>query len=299
MLRPDWNASRLEMSSSAWMRAISRVVRSTPGCQKPPYRISNAGPGSRSSRATNCADELSAWFVAQVLPLEGVLERYLRRNWRDVDGIADLRQEVYACVYDACADTRPDSAQAFVLSTARNPLIDRARRAQIVSIETFADMDSLAPTIDELSPERYLAARSELRLLQVALNLLPARCREVIEMRKIEGLSHREVAIRMGITEDTVERHVSIGVRALAAALQATGLGSGIPSARRPQRKGQVRLAERIDRAPRGLPGPAACVAARRSWAPSSRSTGRAISCASPSWKAECRWTPTTSTPRY
>lgn len=172
-------------------------------------------------------DELSAWFVEEILPLEGVLERFLRRNWRDVDEISDLRQEVYARVFDSCADTRPESAQAFVLTTARNLLIDRARRAQIVSIETYADMDALAPTLDELSPERYLSARSELKLLQVALNLLPARCREVVMLRKIEGLSQREVASKMGITEDTVERQVSKGVRALATALQATGLGSG------------------------------------------------------------------------
>lgn len=177
-------------------------------------------------------DELSAWFVEQVLPLEGVLERYLRRNWRDAGEIADLRQEVYARVYDGCAQRRPESAQAFILSTARNLLIDRARRAQIVSIEAFADMDTLAPTIDELSPERHLAARSELRLLQLALNLLPARCREVVELRKIEGLSQREVASRMGITEDTVERQVSKGVRALAVALQAAAPGGSAAVAR-------------------------------------------------------------------
>lgn len=164
-------------------------------------------------------EELNRWFVDEVLPLEGVLERYLRRNWRDADEIADLRQEVYARVYDGCAKGRPESAQAFVLSTARNLLIDRARRAQIVSIETFADIDELAPTVDELSPERRAAARSELRLLQRALDLLPARCRQVVELRKIEGLSQKEVASRMGITEDTVEKQVSKGVRALAEAL--------------------------------------------------------------------------------
>jgi len=185
-------------------------------------------------------EELNAWFVDQVLPLEAVLERFLRRNWRDMDEIPDLRQEVYARVYDGCSRHQPESAQAFVLTTARNLLIDRARRAQIVSIETYADMDALAPTLDELSPERHLAARSELKLLQIALNLLPARCREVIELRKIEGLSQREVATRMGITEDTVERQVSKGVRALALALQATGLGSGkVPSAAAPLRKGR------------------------------------------------------------
>jgi len=175
-------------------------------------------------------DELNTWFVDQVLPLERMLERFLRRNWRDMDEIPDLRQEVYARVYDGCAHNRPESAQAFLLTTARNLLIDRARRKQIVSIDAYADMDAIVVTQDELSPERYVTARSELRLLQIALNLLPARCREVIELRKIEGLSQREVATRMGITEDTVERQVSKGVRALASAMQNTDSGGAAPS---------------------------------------------------------------------
>ncbi len=186
-------------------------------------------------------DELNAWFVDEVLPQEAMLERFLRRNWRDMDEIADLRQEVYARVYDGCARGKPESAQAFLLTTARNLLIDRARHAQIVSIETYADIEALAPTLDELSPERHLAARSELKLLQLALNLLPARCREVIELRKIEGLSQREVAARMGITEDTVERQVSKGVRALAQALQSArqATGSAAGSITAPLRKGR------------------------------------------------------------
>ena len=171
-------------------------------------------------------DEVDDWFVTEVLPLEGMLERFLRRNWRDENDIADLRQEVYAKVFVSSSGCQPDSAQAFVLSTARNLLIDRARRARIVSIETFADMDALELIAEPIPIERNLMARSELKLLQAALELLPARCREAVELRKIEGLSQREVARRMGITEATVERQVSKGVRVLAAALADTGAGS-------------------------------------------------------------------------
>ncbi len=168
-------------------------------------------------------DDVSAWFVREVLPLENLLERFLRRNWRDGDEIADLRQEVYARVFDACATFRPESTQAFVLTTARNLLIDRARRAQVVSFESYAEMDALPHPVDELGPERHVAARSALRSLQAALDKLPSRCRMVIELRKIDELSQREVAARMGITEDTVERQVSKGVRALADAMAAIG----------------------------------------------------------------------------
>ena len=167
--------------------------------------------------------DVSAWFVREVLPLEGALERFLRRNWRDGDEIADLRQEVYARVFDACTTFRPESTLAFVMTTARNLLIDRARRDQIMSIETYAEIDSLPQPVDELGPERHAAGRSALRCLQEGLEQLPARCREVVELRKIEELSQREVAERMGITEDTVERQVSKGVRALANAMTAVG----------------------------------------------------------------------------
>lgn len=70
--------------------------------------------------------------------------------------------------------------------------------------------------VTEGLPLEKLMARSELRLLQGALELLPVRCREVFQLRKIDGLSQREVAQKMGITEDTVERQVAKGVRAAA-----------------------------------------------------------------------------------
>ena len=171
-------------------------------------------------------DEADAWFVREVLPLEGMLERFLRRNWRDESEIADLRQEVYAKVLVAGGVGRPDSIQAFLLATARNLLIDRARRARIVSIETFADMDAVEIATEGANTDGHLMARSELRLLQAALELLPQRCREVVQLRKIDGLSQREVAAKMGITQDTVERQVAKGIRALAAALANTGTGS-------------------------------------------------------------------------
>ncbi|MDM4766646.1 sigma-70 family RNA polymerase sigma factor [Pelomonas sp. SE-A7] len=168
-------------------------------------------------------DDVSDWFVREVLPLEGVIERYLRSNWRNADEIADLRQEVYTRVFDACTTFRPESTQAFVLTTARNLLIDQARRAQVVSFESYAEIDSLPQPVDELGPERHAAGRSALRFLQSALEKLPERCRMVVQLRKIDEMSQREVAARMGITEDTVERQVSKGVRALADAMAAVG----------------------------------------------------------------------------
>jgi len=170
--------------------------------------------------------DLDDWFVREVLPQEAALMRYLRRNWRDANELPDLRQEVYVRVYESARTRLPESASAFLFTAARNLLIDRARRAQIVSIETLADMDIADLVADELTPERHAGARAELQLLQEAMNELPARCREVVQLRKIDGMSQREVAAHMGIQEDTVAKQIAKGMRVLADALLMKGVAT-------------------------------------------------------------------------
>lgn len=180
-------------------------------------------------------NDLDDWFIRAVLPVEPALMRYLRRNWRDADECADLRQEVYARVYDAARAGVPEHAGAFVLATARNLLIDRARRSQVVAIDTYAELEDLAA--DELTPERHAGGRMELDALVEALDALPPRCREAVVLRKVDGLSQREVAAEMGITEDTVEKQIAKGMRSLADALFARGIGAGIVKLERKLRK--------------------------------------------------------------
>jgi RNA polymerase sigma factor (sigma-70 family) len=169
-------------------------------------------------------ETLDSWFVRDVLALEGDLTRFLWRRMRREDDVSDLRQEVYARVYQAAGTQgRPQNVQAFVLTAARNLLIDRARRERIVSMDYVADLESMQPAVDILAADRQITARLELRRLQAALDTLPPRCRQVVRLRKIDQLPQREVAERMGIAEDTVERQLSKGIRLLADRLFNTG----------------------------------------------------------------------------
>ncbi|WP_293865670.1 RNA polymerase sigma factor [Steroidobacter sp.] len=156
------------------------------------------------------------WFVREVLPLEASLLRFLRRNGIQGADPSDLRQEVYARVFESALSGLPVQARAFVFTAARNLLIDYVRRTHVVTLSAILDMDSAPLAIDHITPERQLSAREELSRFQAGLQRLPARCRQVVEMRKILGLSQREVASRLGIGEDTVERQTLLGMRALA-----------------------------------------------------------------------------------
>jgi len=158
---------------------------------------------------------LKAWFFKEIFPLEGALTRFIRRNWRNDADVADLRQDVYTRVYSSARETLPLQAKPFLFAIARNHLINSAKRLRVVSIEHFADLDSIDGTSDDVTPERHESARAELRRVQAGLNNLPERCREAVMLRKIEGLSTREAAVRMGVGVDTIERQLVLGMRAL------------------------------------------------------------------------------------
>lgn len=161
------------------------------------------------------APDVQAWFVNEVLPLEAQLTSFLRHNWRNADDVADLRQDVYERVCEAAHREVPDNPKQFVFRTARNLLIDRVRRENVVPIEAVADLDALDVAMDAPQPDRAAMARDELRKLQAALERLPPRSREAFVLGRIEGLTGQQIAERMGIAKNTVSAHLDRAIRML------------------------------------------------------------------------------------
>ncbi len=161
------------------------------------------------------AQNIAAWFIREVLPLEPILMQFLQRNWRNQSDITDLRQDVYARVWSAARRELPQYPKRFVLTTARNLIINRLRDEQIVPIEVIADVDALGAAIDAPGADQTVIARDELRRLQDALDQLPPRCREAVVMAHVEGLAGHEIAQRMNISRPTVSVHLAQGLRAL------------------------------------------------------------------------------------
>jgi RNA polymerase sigma-70 factor (ECF subfamily) len=157
---------------------------------------------------------------------------FLHRHWSDAADVADLRQDTYIRLYEAAARKRPDPVKPYLFQVARNLIIDRLRRKSVVPIETMSDADWL--NVSDLEPlsEQRIASRQELHRMQLALQELPPRCRQVIMLRRVQGLSQKEVAREMGVHEETVESQIVKGMRALTEAM-ADRRGNTITRARR------------------------------------------------------------------
>jgi RNA polymerase sigma-70 factor (ECF subfamily) len=159
-----------------------------------------------------------AWLASNILPYEKEVRGWLRRSFRSHADIDDVIQESYCRIWSAKADEAIAAPRAYFYQTVRSVLIDQQRRARIVSIEAVADVDTLAVPGDELSPERITAGRLEMERLHSVLATLPERARRVLEMRRIWGISQKEIARTLGVSEAIVENDV---VRALRHVLKA------------------------------------------------------------------------------
>lgn len=160
-------------------------------------------------------DELNAWFEREVLPLERALTSYIRRNWRVAEDVSELRQDIYEHSLIGARRALPLNTRAYVYTVARNHIINHAKRARIVPIETIADLDAVHYDIDMFETERTLSARDELRRTKEGIDKLPAKCREVILLQKVDGMTDREAAESLGVSVETVRRQIKLGMKAL------------------------------------------------------------------------------------
>lgn len=187
---------RAHVCSHAW--PVNRVVSVTP-------TTSNQSSGIDRGR----------WFADEVHVHDGQLKAYLRGSFPGVSDVDDVVQESYLRIWKTRATHPIECAKGFLFQVARRLAIDVLRRRESARTDSVADLAGLG--VAESAPNAAdSAARSEeLLLLAKAFHSLPDRCRAVLVLRKLEGLSQREIAERLGITEGTVQVHIGRGLRQL------------------------------------------------------------------------------------
>jgi RNA polymerase sigma-70 factor (ECF subfamily) len=112
------------------------------------------------------------------------------------------------------------SGRAYLFQTARNIVLEQARRSKIVRIDNSTDVASLN-IADETPPmDRVVAGAHELQRLEQLIEQLPLKCRRVFVLRRIHGVSQFEIARMLGISQAAVEKHASRGLQLIMRGLE-------------------------------------------------------------------------------
>lgn len=143
------------------------------------------------------------------------LKAYLRGTFPEVRDIDDVVQESYLRLLKARAKYPIRSVKAFLFHVARCLAIDGTRHAARSPVDSLPDLTTLEVAENKPGVAETVSLNEEVALLARALDTLPTRCREVMYLRQIDGVSQKEIALRLGISELTVQTHVVQGIRRL------------------------------------------------------------------------------------
>jgi RNA polymerase sigma-70 factor (ECF subfamily) len=142
----------------------------------------------------------------------GWLHGWIRRKLGCSDRAADLAQDTFCRLLERDASVELRSPRSFLATVARRLLIDDSRRRELelAYLECYAELHG---DTNALTPERIAEAAQLLDGILRVLTLLPASVREAFLLRRCEGLTHEQVATRMGSSVRTVKRHIAQAYR--------------------------------------------------------------------------------------
>lgn len=179
-------------------------------------------------------ESLSRWFAEEVKPCEPALRAYLSKRFPSLPDHDDLVQETYTRLLKAREAGRLTYAKAFLYTAARNAAIDMFRRRRVVTLESISELTEL-PALDEApGVAETLEHQQRLEMLIEAVAALPERCRQVMMLRHLDGLAYKEIALRLGISPETVKVHMIKGVRDCTAFFRSRGLLDDVAPAAEP-----------------------------------------------------------------
>ncbi|TPQ29218.1 sigma-70 family RNA polymerase sigma factor [Methylomonas sp. EFPC3] len=154
------------------------------------------------SAAAIPADQVAALFRDH----KEAIVHFLLQRVKCPDTAQDLSQETYLRLLRKDGLVHTDNLSGYLFRTAERLAIDFVRHNQRHSArqEPLAE-DALCPLPQ---PEDAAIVTQRYRRVLEAIAALPAQCRHILLLRKVDELGYREIADRLGVSEKTVQRQL-------------------------------------------------------------------------------------------
>ena len=139
---------------------------------------------------------------------------YAYKKLEDKDEAKDLVQEVFTALWDhrEKIDIK-ESLSSYLYTALRNKALNlfRDRNINARYLSSLAGFMSMTiETTDHLAREANINA-----IIEKEIDSLPEKMREVFRLRRNECLSNKEIALRLGISEQTVATHIKRALKTL------------------------------------------------------------------------------------
>jgi RNA polymerase sigma factor (sigma-70 family) len=160
-----------------------------------------------------------------VIPQEHKVRGALRRLGVAESDIDDLIQDAYCRLATLKSVDHIDRPGAYFMQIVKNAWRDGLRHARVVRLEDFTENTTSSVEDEATGVEAAILAREQLGLIEALLATLPERCRTIFTWKRMEGMPQREIARRLGVSENVVENDVQKALRTIQRALRDNGEG--------------------------------------------------------------------------
>lgn len=149
---------------------------------------------------------------ASFIKYKSSLVSYISRIINHPHDIEDIVHEAFLNSYAAEINTKIHAPRAFLFKTARNLAFKHLTKCSYRLTDYVEDFDSSEVFKEEISLEDTVEGQEKFALFCKAVQQLPLQCRRAFILKKVYGLSHREIAEHLDISVSTVEKHLATGI---------------------------------------------------------------------------------------
>ena len=163
---------------------------------------------NNNKQETTDSESIEGVFNRLKLSLKYFISSYVI-NPQDVD---DVCQETFLRTYKVSLEKDIQSPKSFMFRVAKNLIFSNFRKVSTQLNEYVEDIDIVDSTIEIEELESNVLAQEKLGVMCKAIAALPNKCRQVVIMRKVYGLSTKDIAVRMNLSTSTVSNYITRGM---------------------------------------------------------------------------------------
>jgi RNA polymerase sigma-70 factor (family 1) len=134
-----------------------------------------------------------------------------KRRLYDLQQTEDIVHDLFLNLWVNRHKVKIESLPNYLMRSIKYRVLDELDHQTVK--QNFLDYQSFTPPVSNVTEEHILYSDA-MNLFQENLVYLPEKCREVFMLSR-SGLSQKEIALQLGISENTVENHIAKALRLL------------------------------------------------------------------------------------